>query len=213
MALTAPLPPLSTPNFLKSPVGDAPPSPKEGVEEGPPEVARRPFIFLFSETGRTSASCWRLVPSGGWAVVCSGRPLRALCVLEGGLLGGRGSWVGKTQVPEGLRDQRLVRIHHCPPLSAEAQKVGLGGGPGQGRVQGGVGSWSYLHSVLRIPRCSLGFLLVGLPPCRTLMLEWQGPASWALSPGSHSPTQVTPRVGMRTRDCCRQPVLSTPRSQ
>lgn len=33
----------------------------------------------------------------------------------------------------------------------------------------------YLHSVLRTWLCGLGFLFAGLAPCRTLMLELEGP--------------------------------------
>lgn len=74
------------------------PSPEEVAEESPPEVAFRLLLFPLSGTGGASGSCWRLVPSGTWAVVCLGSPLCALCVLEGALFGEGGTWVEKTQV-------------------------------------------------------------------------------------------------------------------
>lgn len=83
------------------------PSLEEDAEEGPPEVAGCLLLFPFSGTQGASGSRWRLVPSGCWAAVCSGRPLRALRVLEGALFGDGGFWVEKTRVPEELSKSQV----------------------------------------------------------------------------------------------------------
>lgn len=84
--------------FWKAPFGGASSIPEDEEEEGPPEFADCPILFPVSVTGGTFGSCWKLVPSGCWAVVCSGRPFHGILVREEVLLGGGVSWVEERQV-------------------------------------------------------------------------------------------------------------------
>lgn len=88
------------------------------------------------------------------------------------------------------------------PAGQEGEDPALGESAGTGKSRE-----PYLHSVLRTLLCSLGLLLAGLAPCRTLMLMGLegsvASAPFSRLPRSHS--GGTPRVGEEDWDgegCC-----------